>query len=739
MCSVKEICNYLNLKTELADKSISKICCQANQIVPDCAYFCIKGETFDSYNVRTSILRKNSVTVFTDKPIQGINCVYIENPHEGYVELARLSRNNYCVHSVAVTGSIGKTSQKEMLYATLSAAAKTLRTSGSSNSKLAGANTILNFNEDTVFAVYEMGLRRPNNTFRSYSELVQPELCVITNIGNSHIENFRDQNHILDEKLYITSGMSPDGVLVINGDDKTLTGRTYPFHTITFAINNQKADYVAEDILVNNDSIVFNAVYDKGSIPIRLNVPGRHNIFNALACVAVGKHFGLTDEQITTGLGRFTTSGYRQNVLTGYRNNTIILDCLNATPESMESGLEMLKDLQIDEGARKIAILGHMMRLGRLSEKLHREVGQKLAEYDFDIVVTYSGHSEYITEELKSRGKNAHHFYSKQDVIEFLEKSVQPHDALLFKGVDKFCKFADIYYGLTRNLELPPYSYYGPLADDFSLHTDAKAFAVVDCTTRTILAGKNIEEKLEVASLAMIVSALTAIENRSMDETVTISPISVKGGRNGSNIKLVAGQQYRLSDLLKASMLRSAFDAMTAVAEHVGKNIDTFVEMMNQVALKAGAVNTFFTNPTGRPDARGYSTARDMAMIVSYAVSNRIFQQLMSLTSCSITELVSGRETETTTTLPLLKHESKPVYLDYYCDCAIGIKAGKNAHSKQCVASCAKTAEGYIAAIILGADDYEYNRFSFLDTARILRSSQKSLDPPSPASSSVYI
>lgn len=291
----------------------------------------------------------------------------MENPLDAFVRFAEAARLRFPAKAVAVTGSIGKTSTKEMIHAALQASALALKTRDTNNSSIESAYLISQLNQDHRFFVVEMGLRRPNQCFVRNSAMVKPDVCILTNIGNSHIENFRDKAHILEEKYLITAGMAEDGLLLVNGDDPLLWQLQCPFEKQTFAIENKNADYVAENVVLENERTTFTAVFAGGSMDVALNVSGRHNVLNALAAIAVCKRYGIEEDLILEGLASFTTQGHRQNVIRQEGVGTLISDCVNATPESMQVAFDWLQDMKCEPGGRKWAVLGHMMRLGRHS------------------------------------------------------------------------------------------------------------------------------------------------------------------------------------------------------------------------------------------------------------------------------------------------------------------------------------------------------------------------------------
>ncbi len=718
---VSEICKMIGVECEVEDRKVFNICFWEKDLKKDTAYFTIKGESFDGHIFDKKNMLNKAAVIFTDTPFDGLPCIYVKDPKEALYVFAEKARMMYKdVHSVAITGSIGKTTTKNMIYSVLNAHEPTLRTRGTSNSSIESSYMVSRLEEYHKYIITEMGLRRPNQIFVRNSQIVKPDICVITNIGNSHIENFRDKHHILEEKYLITAGMADGGLLLVNGDDPLLWEFETPFEKQTFAIDNKNADYYAEDIVLENGSVSFRAVFKDGEMNVKLNVPGRQNIWNALCCIAIGKRYGIPAKFILEGLKNFQNEGVRQNVIEKEGYPLIIADCVNATPESMDTGFRMLYDMKPKDGGKKWLVLGHMMRLGRLSEKLHREVGIKLKEYGFENIVTYSGHASFIAEEAEKLGMNVHHFYTKEDTLLFLKNNVKSDDIVLFKGVTKFCDFDTLVDRFIAKETINPDTYIGAYKDENKLRNNAKASIVVDKNKFRILHGKNIHKKLQAASLSMVPSILVLLDRLNLSDVLEVKQEHLDQSKDCSRCGLKVGEKYTAEDLLYSCMLVSAADALMVLIDYTSLSKEAFLEEVNKMVSFLGAENSYFADPFGRPKKDNHTTAFDLALIAREALNNDKFREIAFATERTITELISGETKKLSTNNRLLYHEKTVTHLDYYCDKAKGIKTGSNRLADRCVMSCADLGDNEVIAVTLGSIDKEYNRVSYDDMIRLL-------------------
>lgn len=723
--SLNKICEILGVGNPFEDKEIEYICFNQKFLRSNSLYFTIITEGFEGYKFDYKKIKDLGCIVVTTKQIEDLPCIIVENTLASLYTIASYCRGLYAnTKTVVVTGSIGKTSAKEMVYSVLSAGAKTIRNAGSANSTRETCRLMFNL-EDEKFALMELGLRAPNMPFRAASKILSPDALMITNIGYSHIENFKNKAQILEHKLSAADSMSPDGVLFLNGDDELLYNSKYDYKTVFFAIKNKNADYFAEDINMDNNGCDFRVVSKDGktNIAVHLNVPGEHNILNALGAIAISKHFNISDADIVKGAGNFKTTGFRQNVVRGYKNNIIIADCYNATPESMISGFEMLKN--VDCTGRKIAVLGHMMRLGRLSEELHRRTGKDVIHYKFDLIITFGQDAHYIFDEVKKSGGNVLEFFTKSDLVAFLRSYVQENDAILFKGVEKFHHFQDLYFDfINPEYAIKTNEYSGLFAGDITCHSDARAIYFADSTNCYVC--KNEHRRIFVKDLALIVLAVMVVENSKLSDRVTISKSAAEKFVENTGIRFNPTNIFTVRDLLYAVMFKSSFEASYALIEHVYGDFDNFSNILNVKFRELGIHDTKISEFSNNVCENTYTTAYDMFLITKYALQNEEFTSLIKTVKYTLNNLKSGKQTPIVVNNKLLVSETKSAYLNYFADFAVGVKAeniysDSNIISNKSLISAANNTSGFVIGVILGSDEFYYCNNSYIDMKRILQ------------------
>ncbi|MBQ2798217.1 MAG: hypothetical protein IJF09_02390 [Ruminiclostridium sp.] len=659
----------------------------------------------------------------SDKEIPGVPTLIVPDSRAAWVDVCSYILKNDGARSVAVTGSIGKTTVKDIVYSVLNAAGNAIRNQGSLNGERGLCTAVSSANNKIEYFSCEMGLNSPSNHFSIMSRAIEPEVCIITNIGSCHIENFRDKAHILECKLKCAEHMSEEnGLLLLNADDELLMNTKYRHKVKTFAVESQNADYYCTDIKLNNSSVDFTAVCPDRELKVHLNIPGKHNIYGALAAIAVADKFGINDELILKGLASFRTSGIRQNVYTVHDNITVINDCYGASPEANTVAFNLLDGMKYDRTKqRKIALLGHISRMGRLSEQVHRELGKKLAEYKFDIIVTYGGKSHIFTDEVKAAGGTAYHFYDTAEFVQFVKSILRPGDIVLCKGVHKSYDF-DRYVDQIFNTNYTPETatYYGSHSHIDCLHVNSPSMALINNRTRQLISGKNIHKKRNVASLISLISAIAALENMGADEVVTVSARVNNYTTGCRKFGIKPGEKYMLKDLVFIALKYGAADAIYAIALYYSNDLNRFMQIINRVLRKAGAANTFCIGPYGKMNAGCYSTAYDMALIAAYGMQNDMFASIMKQDEITVTELSQNVERKVFRRTKLNTQQENDDHLLYSPDIIV-LKEGANTMSGQCIVAAKRyDADSYNISVVLGTEENEFTMLSYNETKCLL-------------------
>lgn len=420
--------------SEVPDIEISECTTDSRSAKPGSVFVAIKGDTFDGNDFAQSALDNGAAAaVVTRGDAPGM--IRVNDTRDAYCAMAGNYRNQFSPLVVAVTGSVGKTTTKEMVAAIFSSfEPETLKNLENRNNEIGLPETVFRMDEDTKLAVFEMGMSGLGEISR-LSRCVKPHAGIITYIGVSHIEMLGSRENILKAKLEITDGMDSDGFLVINGDDPMLMGakESIPVRVFTFGTDNQDCDVIATDIEYYGLSTSF-LIVDKeyGTFKAQIPCSGIHNVRDAVSAFTLATRLGFDPQKSAQALSSYAPAGMRQR-FREVRGMTIIEDCYNAAPESMESSLRILSDLSCD--GKRIAVLGDMLELGSVSEEAHRKVGALAGRFGIDTVLCYGVLSKHIAEEAERNGvREVRHFDDKTEMAGYLSEIAAKGDTVLFKA-----------------------------------------------------------------------------------------------------------------------------------------------------------------------------------------------------------------------------------------------------------------------------------------------------------------
>lgn len=432
---LSEIAHCLNAECP-KEKVITEISTDTRNLPADCLFIAIKGERFDGHTFIKQAIENGAAAAVSEYPVDGCPCIVVQNTRTALLEIAKYYRSKFQPVLVGVTGSVGKTTTKEMIALVLSEKYNTLKTQGNLNNEIGLPKTLFNLDSSYKAAVIEMGMSNFGEIER-LSNTASPTIGVITNIGYSHIENLKSQEGILKAKLEILSGMKQNAPLIVNGDDKYLAPLKNEFinsrPVYLYGIENENCDFKAKNIIEENGITRFILVYNGFETEIIIPCAGKHNVLNASAAFCVGILSGLSEKEIVSALKKYKPDGMRQNIVKK-GDYTLIIDCYNASPDSMKATLNVLSDMECR--GRKIAVLGDMLELGDMSEKLHRLVGKYAAHYRPDRLYCYGENAMYIAAEASEHGlaSSAFHKDSKDLMAEKIKKDLKSGDIILFKA-----------------------------------------------------------------------------------------------------------------------------------------------------------------------------------------------------------------------------------------------------------------------------------------------------------------
>ncbi len=397
-----ELASILGMNSDLAD-NISGITTDSREVDTDMLFIAIKGERFDGNDFISEAFSKGAAAVIAERMPENISSeltkrvFIVENSVEALGKVAGAYKNLIGPKAIAVTGSVGKTTTKEFIYSVVSDIYTSHKTSGNFNNEIGMPLSLLSMPSNTQVGVFELGMSDFGEISRM-TNILKPNIAVITNIGNSHIETLGSRENICKAKLEIAEGVSDNGWIILNADDPMLFAQKGMLrqNILFVSLKNPLADYRALNIREYDESTEFDIVAGKRVITnVRIPAIGMHNVYDATYAFAVGSLLNMTDESIKRGLLSFRNTGMRQNIY-DVCGITIIEDCYNASPESMKAAIEVLARITDKNKCRTVAVLGDMRELGDFSKKLHMEVGTLVAERHISNLVTFGHEAENI-------------------------------------------------------------------------------------------------------------------------------------------------------------------------------------------------------------------------------------------------------------------------------------------------------------------------------------------------------
>ena len=373
--------------------------------------------------------------IFSSKQLRkedgsNLPCIIVTNPAWCFYRVIRWLRSLYNANTIAITGSVGKTTTKEMVYHVLNKQSKTLKNGGNANSHEGIADTIQRLEDDHNTYVQEVGGFSPGMV-EAGGFMLHPDACIITNIGYPHIDLYGSIENIMKDKLSLADNLSDNGVVFLNYDDARLSKVELDKTIISFGINNKDADYVANEIEYGEGIIKFKVECKDGEYPVKIHMYGKHNILNALAAFAVGRWNNIPVDDIIKSLNDYRSEGMRQNVV-DIGGVKLYMDCYNSAPNSLQTSVHALAIM--NSSNRKIAVIGDIPRLGDLSEKVHQSVAKKLINENIDEYLLYGKYCKAMYNVFKDAGILAKHTESREELNTWIKKDVKRGDIVLFKA-----------------------------------------------------------------------------------------------------------------------------------------------------------------------------------------------------------------------------------------------------------------------------------------------------------------
>lgn len=392
-------------------------------------YIPLKGERFDGHNFIESAFQTGAQAIISEKDVNYEDKIVIKvkDTHQALKDMASYLRNHRPVKVVGVTGSVGKTSTRDMVYSVVKQKYKTLKTEGNYNNEIGLPLTILRYHDEEVL-VLEMGMNHLQEMSR-LSMIARPDIACITNVGTAHIGELGSRENILKAKLEIINGMKEGSTLIINQDNDMLQTVELPHLNVVRVGKGKEASIQASHIVLEETKSSFEVEYQGKKEIIEVPVQGEHNISNALIAIAVGIELNISLEDIKKGIQEFKLTKNRMDILEK-NHKTVIDGTYNANVDSMKSSIDVLANYK----KRKVAILADMLELGDYSQQLHEEVGSYVASKGIDILVCVGKEAKYIYQKARESMKDVYYFESNQEVIARLDELLKEDDVILVKG-----------------------------------------------------------------------------------------------------------------------------------------------------------------------------------------------------------------------------------------------------------------------------------------------------------------
>ena len=421
---------------DMLDTAVTCVTTDSRKVQEGALFAAIRGERSDGHDYIVQSYASGAVLCIGEKdaPDDARPYIRVESTMKALAQLAGWYRGRFDIPVVGITGSVGKTTTKEMVWSVLSQKFRTHKTQMNFNNELGVPLTLLSMPEDSEAAVIEMGISGFGEMTR-LRNIVRPTIALISIIGDSHLEFLGSREGVLKAKAEIFRDMTQQELAVLNGDDELLAAYDPGIPTVRYGLGAER-EVRAEQVSSENGSDVSCMIrYDDESFNVTIPGYGIHMVYAALAATAVGRALGMSAEQIRQGIERFETVGRRSSIL---RTDALTIndDCYNANPSSTKA---MLRSLALTKG-RKVCILGDMLELGEQSDLLHEEVGREAAAQKIDLVVACGTQAKHLYDGAVSAGACAIWYPDRDTLIPQLKELIRKGDTVLVKASHS-CRF----------------------------------------------------------------------------------------------------------------------------------------------------------------------------------------------------------------------------------------------------------------------------------------------------------
>ena len=435
--TVGEICSavggaWLNPREDAP--AVSAVCTDSRELTPGCLFLPWVGERFDGHDFIDAALDAGAAGCLCARVPQSLreDRFYIQVPDTRLAlrDLASACREEFAGPIVQVTGSVGKTTTKEMIAAVLAAKLNVWKTPGNFNNDIGTPLALLGLEPAHQAAVIETGMNHFGE-IEYLGSMVRPDIAVISNIGDAHIEYLGSREGILKAKCEIFEHLKEDGLAVLNGDDPLLDTVAVPFRTLRCGKSQRCQVRIAEIANHGVEGISCVIVTERDRYELTIPSPGEYMAYSASIAVAAGEALGLGREEIIRGAAAYRPTGARMRVLRGSERRLVLDDCYNANPQSVAAALEILARTECD---KKVAVLGDVGELGELTERAHYNMGALAAMLGIDLVVAIGQKAAKIADGVAQSGGSVIYFTTKEEAVPELRRQLEPSTAMLVKA-----------------------------------------------------------------------------------------------------------------------------------------------------------------------------------------------------------------------------------------------------------------------------------------------------------------
>lgn len=417
------------------DEKVHSIVTRKGDLRPGCVAVLVQQTSYrrDLDQITSEdAMHAGAVMLIASETNHNLPTLVVDKPWAAFEALVTSIRNKYSPVTVAITGTVGKTTAKELMSSAFRRHYRTLAVEGNNNT-LPTAGLVVQKLSPTDEAYIQEVHGGHIGAASTVSKVVKPDICLITNIGNGHLGQMGSIANVIEGKMQITDGIRQGGVVILNNDNEHLRRQQPPIKTIRYSSEDSSCDYYAQKIRDTGQKLEFQIVSPGGVFDAVLNFQGLHNVNNAVGVFAAARTAGIPPHKIIAGLSRYKPETVRQNLIEvgGYK---LLIDTYSSTPESVVSAAETLCSVPTPPGSRRIAVVGDIPDQGEKSRENHFNVGTRLGQMHFDLLLCCGEDSRYIVEAAQREGLEAHYFESRDNFNRKIVEASRPGDTLLFKG-----------------------------------------------------------------------------------------------------------------------------------------------------------------------------------------------------------------------------------------------------------------------------------------------------------------